>query len=145
MDQSRFTKDLPHGLDELVIEMLTKMGLPSETVRNLDAHSTIAIQIHDMPDVMLSLINNRLWLWSLLPGLTESRLLDEAAAVLSFITTPVEGVEGGQLTLGMGEQGYELKAMVDLDQLQKEDWLQIVFVGFANQLAAICHSLRLGE
>lgn len=131
------------SLDEMVREMTTQLGLPSSQMAALDAHSTIAIQIHDLPDVMLSALDDRLWIWSLLPQFNEDWLQDHAAAVLPILTTAIEGVEGGQPTLGIGEHGYEWKAMVNLDQLRRDSGLLTVFQGFATQLGRLCQALEL--
>ncbi|MCL9781322.1 hypothetical protein M9194_07770 [Vibrio sp. S4M6] len=131
-------------LDILISHLLESIGLSSATLSGLHAENTLAIQIQGLPDVMLSRMNSGLWFWSQLRELTDSRLMDYAASVLSVIISPIEGVEGGQVTLGLGDNGYELKALVSSQMLIEESGLEAVFRGFANTLALLQHELQLG-
>ena len=136
---------LNQELDTLISHFLVNIGLSPETLRDLHAENTLAIQIQGLPDVMLSRINSGLWFWSQLPDLTDSKLMDYAASVLSLIIPPLEGIEGGQVTLGLGDNGYELKALVNSQMLAEENGLETVFRGFANKLALLQHELQLGD
>ncbi|NOH54240.1 hypothetical protein F0266_14975 [Vibrio coralliilyticus] len=135
---------LNQELDTLISHFLVNIGLSPETLRDLHAENTLAIQIQGLPDVMLSRMNSGLWLWSQLPDLTNSKLMDYAAPVLSLIIPPLEGVEGGQVTLGLGDDGYELKALVSSKTLVEENGLETVFRGFTSKLALLHHELQLG-
>ena len=136
---------LNQELDTLISHFLVNIGLSPETLRDLHAENTLAIQIQGLPDVMLSRINSGLWFWSQLPDLTDSKLMDYAASVLSLIIPPLEGVEGGQVTLGLGDNGYELKALVSSQMLAEDNGLETVFRGFVNKLALLQHELQLGD
>ncbi|MCL9783999.1 hypothetical protein M9194_21505 [Vibrio sp. S4M6] len=137
------TRYIFQGLNEMVNSMLTNAGLPSGQLENLDSHSTIAIEVKGLPEVMLSALDERLWLWCLLPHVTEHQLINYAQTVLPIMTKPISGVEGGQLTLGMGENGYELKALINLDILQHKDSLSPIFQSFVTQLRLLCQALKI--
>ncbi|MGC5484326.1 hypothetical protein L7Q16_21720 [Aeromonas veronii bv. sobria] len=94
---------------------------------------------------MLSLIDGELWLWSRLQDLSANRLMDYAPAVLTQLITPVDGIQGGQLTLGEGEEGYELKGQVNPSWLEQEDGLLITAQGFIHLLTSFCHATRTGN
>ena len=136
---------LPQELDTLISSFLVSIGLSPDTLKDLHAENTLAIQVHGLPDIMLSRMNNSLWFWSQLSGLTDHKLMDYAASVLALMITPIEGIEGGQVTLGLGENGYELKALVSSQILVEENGLEIVFRGFANKLALFQQAFQLGD
>jgi hypothetical protein len=139
MNTASFANRSHKNLANLVQEMAGPLGLPPAQTAALDGHSTIAIQVHALPDVMLSVMEERLWIWSQLPELSETRLLHSAAAIL----TTLEGVEGGQPSMGRGAQGYEFKVQVNLDQLQQAEGLLTVFRNFVEQLDLLCQALDL--
>ncbi|HGL4258914.1 hypothetical protein KDW07_14765 [Burkholderia dolosa] len=114
-----------------------------DQLEELSGKDTVVVKIQNLPDVMLSTLEGRLWIWSLLPELTETWLQDHAAALMPVITTPIEGVEGGCPTLGLGEHGYEWKAIVNLDLLQHDADLLTVFESFSVKLDQLCSALEL--
>lgn len=143
MNVMSFTGRSHRTLDAIVREMAAQLGLSPTQLEGLDGHGTIAFQVHDLPDVMLTVQDDRLWMWSLLPIPHETWLQDRAAAVLPILTMAVEGVESGQPTLGIGEHGYEWKALVNMDQLNRDDGLLAVFQGFTVQLSRLFQALEL--
>jgi hypothetical protein len=133
MNPLAFSQRARHGINEIATRLLLSLGLPQESVRDLNAHSTIAVKIHGLPDVMLSLLDDRLWMWSELPAVSQAHLMHHAAAVLTILTTLIDGVEGGQPTLAAAEHGYEWRALVNLDHLQRDEGLLAAYHGFVKQ------------
>ncbi|WP_047258081.1 hypothetical protein [Chromobacterium subtsugae] len=131
------------SLDALLRQAVIQLGCPEERLAELDQHATLAIQLQALPDVMVSALDDRLWVWSILPGLSEARLHAMAAETLAILLEPVEDVESGQLALGRGEHGYELKALVRLDCLSRDGGLQPVLAAFIERLRALCQTLNL--
>ncbi|MFV3350073.1 hypothetical protein [Aeromonas veronii] len=135
----------PSVLQAQIGSMLTGLGLPLDTQHTLAAERTLGLQLEGLPDLMLSLIDGELWLWSRLQDLSANRLMDYAPAVLTQLITPVDGIQGGQLTLGEGEEGYELKGQVNPSWLEQEDGLLITAQGFIHLLTSFCHATRTGN
>ncbi|MPV70218.1 hypothetical protein [Burkholderia sp. BE17] len=129
--------------NKIIREMLATYGVSLSQLKGLDEQGTIVVKIQNLPDVMLSNLDGRLWIWSLLPELSATWLQDRGAALVPVITTPIEGVEGGCPTLALGEHGYEWKAIVNLDLLQHDADLQTVFESFAVKLGQLCRALEL--
>lgn len=137
MDPLSYSENVHVGVNDIAAHLFASMGLPSEDVAALDAHSTIALRLEALPEVMLSVMDDRLWLWSLLPSLDEDALLEHAAQLMPILLTPLPGVEGGHATLGLGENGFEFKALVRLSQLQSDTGLATTFQAFVTQLSLI--------
>ncbi|WP_080429274.1 hypothetical protein [Burkholderia ubonensis] len=121
-----------------VHEALIKLGFPSSQISMLDSYDAISIHVENLPDVMFSNADDRLWIWSLLPHLSEARLLDHAKEVMQVITTAIEGVESGQPTFGMGEGGYELKAAINISKMTDADDLLNILRDFIARLHRLC-------
>lgn len=135
----------PTLLQEQIGNMLTGLGLPLDTLHTLEAERTLALQLEGLPDLMLSLVDGDLWFWSLLQNLSTNKLMDYAPAALTQLIIPVDGIQGGQLTLGEGEEGYELKGMINPRWLETEYGLLITAQGFIRLLAAFCHATGTGD
>lgn len=140
------TRKLPHmtvistNVLQAQIGSVTGFGLPLDTLHTLAAERTLALQLEGLPDLMLSLVEEEIWLWSMLQNLSTNRLIDCAPAVLTQLIRPVDGILGGQLTLGEGEKGYELKGQVNPRWLDQENGLLITTQGFIRLLAVFCHA-----
>ncbi|WP_373445874.1 hypothetical protein [Edwardsiella ictaluri] len=78
--------------------------LPLNTLHTLAAERTLALQLEGLPP-MLSLVEEEIWLGSMLQNLSTNRLIDGAPAVLTQLIRPVDGILGGQLTLGKVKKG----------------------------------------
>lgn len=142
MNHLSFSAQQNLALPELVQEAVIRLGFPKDRFNSLSPHDTIVIRLHELPDMMLSVQEDRLWIWSLLPVVSENRLTDMAAELLSILLIPVVGVETGQLVMGMSENGCELKALVNLDYLKWEEGLLPVFESYIERLTSICRALN---
>ncbi|AOZ52136.1 hypothetical protein [Chromobacterium vaccinii] len=143
MNPISFSNQIHQGIDRIVLEMAMQIGLPPDQIKPIGQASSIALKVQGLPDVMLSVAEDRLWIWSLLPIHDERSLMLHASEALSILTTAIEGVETGQLTLGMSEHGYELKALVELDLLKRDHGLKQVFQGFVAQLYRFCEVYQI--
>lgn len=143
MNPLSFSSQISPRLDQIVVEMAAQLGLPVDRIRSIEQESSIALQVQDLPDVLLSVADDRLWIWSLLPVRDENQLFSHAAEILEILIEPVDGVETGQLTLGNGENGYELKALIKLEELKYEHGLKQTVLGFTTQLYKISQTLQI--
>ncbi|MGY4730784.1 InvB/SpaK family type III secretion system chaperone [Burkholderia pyrrocinia] len=134
----------PHvDFPDLLREAVVRLGFPREQLGKLEQQATLVVRLQGLPEVLLSQLDDRLWIWSLLPELSDARLLAMASEVLTVLLAPVVDVEGGQLTLGRGDHGFELKGLVNLECLMQDEGLLPVFTGFQAHLDAICRVLDL--
>ncbi|SUX30703.1 InvB/SpaK family type III secretion system chaperone [Chromobacterium vaccinii] len=108
-----FSANVTVNMAETVRSALSMLDVPEEKLNDFDHHSTIAIKIMDTQDVMITVANDRLWLWSNLENTDENWLMQNAQSVLRVLLNPMPFVETNQLTIGPGENGYQLKALID--------------------------------
>ncbi|MBV8046065.1 MAG: hypothetical protein JO171_02860 [Paludibacterium sp.] len=140
MDALSYSAHAPRGLDLLLREALLALHCPATKLTSFDHHSAVVIALKTLPDMRVAVVDDRLWIWSCLPGVTEAQVMHAAAAVLALLLQPIDGVACGQLNLGRGASGYELKALLDADTLRRKG-LQAVLGQFYQRLADFCQIL----
>ncbi|UTH74690.1 hypothetical protein [Chromobacterium sp. IIBBL 290-4] len=130
-------------LPDLLCEAVVRMGFSREDLGRLESQTTLAVELQGAPDVMLSQQHDRLWIWSALPDVSEAGLFKMASQALSVLLEPVADVEGGLLTLGRGDEGFELKGLVNLACLSRASGLSDLLSDFRERLLAMCQALEL--
>ena len=126
------------SLMEAVREALINLNCPESKLNNFDQFSTISIKLDGVPDIHISVCNDRLWVWSELGELSEHQFLSHAGDVLSVLTSSFDNVETGQLILGSAEGKYELKALVNPACLGLKSGLSSVVESFHIRLNILC-------
>lgn len=61
-----------------------------------------------------------------------------ASQTLAVLLEPIIDIEGGLLTLGRGNAGFELKGLVKLDCLSRESGLSELLNDFRERLDTVC-------
>ncbi|RII78290.1 InvB/SpaK family type III secretion system chaperone [Pseudomonas monteilii] len=130
-----FSQNIHRELSSLVCDALTELGVSDQLLHDFDSHSTITIDMDEGPPINISLVDDRLFVWSFIP-VGEDLLIDHAKSIMPIITTVVECVETGHLTLGKCSDGFELKALVNPRALV-ENKLNEILHGFHGALKII--------
>ncbi|MFF7062410.1 hypothetical protein [Pseudomonas sp. NPDC008258] len=120
----------------MVRDALSELGVSDQLLHGFDSHSTIAIDMLEELSINVSLIDDRLFIWSFIP-ISEELLIGNARRIMPVITTLIEYLETGHLTLGKCSDGYELKALVNPCALVEKK-LGEVILGFHGALEVIC-------
>ncbi|WP_299490088.1 hypothetical protein [uncultured Shewanella sp.] len=101
------------SLESLVEQALISLECPAEQLTGFRDHSSIHLEFENLPDITISIENDRLWLWSAFSELTSTLITQQAAELLSLLQQPIPNIELDQAVLVQANQGYELKALVD--------------------------------
>lgn len=120
-----FSQNVHHELGSLVRDALVDLNIPDRLLNDFDGHSTIAINMDEQRSVNISLHGDRLFIWSFIP-MSEELLIGNARRIIPVITAVMEYVEAGHLTLGKCCDGFELKALVDLNALVENKLSQVI-------------------
>jgi hypothetical protein len=118
-----------YNIAERLCKTLNNMGYPVEE-NQFDAHSTIEISFANIPSLFFSVIDDRLWLWSALTWMDSSTFTSWGAELWEELQAALCWVVTGQPVLGLGSEGYELKALVDDHCFDEEARLEEVLEGF---------------
>lgn len=130
-----FSQNIHRELSSLVCDALIELGVSDQLLHGLDSHSTITIDLDEGPSINVSLVDDRLFVWSFVP-MGEDLLIDNARSIMPVITTVVECVETGHLTLGKCGDGFELKALINPRALIENKFNEILH-GFHGALKII--------
>jgi hypothetical protein len=114
---------------EVLRHSLDKMGYTGSKFE-FDAHSTIEIELENIPSLFISVINERVWLWSRLTWMGSNTLTTWGGELLLELQEALPSVVTGQPILGHGEDGYELKALIDEYCFQQETGLEALLEAF---------------
>ena len=120
-----FSQNIHHELGSLVRDALIKQGVPDRLLHDFDSHSTIAIEMIEGPAINITLVADRLFIWSFIP-ISEELLIDHSRSIIPVITTAIEHVETGHLTLGKCNDGFELKALINPLALAENKFSQVI-------------------
>lgn len=124
-DPLSFSQNIYQDLRVIIRDALLKLGVSENSLIGFDSHSTISILFTDDQELNISLSNDRLFIWSPI-RLTEDQLLVHSRDILPILTETIEYVETGNLTLSRIEEGYELKALVELIALTENNFSQVI-------------------
>ncbi|WP_108651889.1 InvB/SpaK family type III secretion system chaperone [Dongshaea marina] len=108
------------NIKEMVHASLKELGCSEDKLSYFDGFSTISINIENLPAINISISNERLWIWSLLSDLDSECVMNNCAKIVFLLQEKIPYVETGQLVLGYGENGFELKALVDPSCLENK-------------------------
>ncbi|CAM3854961.1 InvB/SpaK family type III secretion system chaperone [Serratia silvae] len=102
----------------LLREALTESGCQSDVMGDFDSHSTIALEFDGHPGILITQLQDEVWIWSRLiedNGLTISQC---SAALLEKLMQGCEFAANGQLQLASNEGFVELKGLVHAQYLE---------------------------
>ena len=114
---------------EILCRSLENMGYTGE-LSEFDAHSTIEIGLENLPSLFISVIDERVWLWSRLTWMSNDTLFTWGGELWLELQEVLPSVVTGQPVLGHGEEGYELKALIDEGCFQQETGLDELLESF---------------
>lgn len=120
-----FSQNVHQELSSLVRDALIVLRIPDYLLQDFDSHSTIAIDMGEERSINVSLVDDRLFIWSFIP-IGEELLIENARLIMPVITSAMNYVEAGHLTLGKCNDGFELKALIDPFALVENKLNQII-------------------
>lgn len=130
-----FSQNVHNEFSSLVRDALTELGTPDQLLHDFDSSSTIAIDINEGQSINISLIEDRLFIWSFIP-ISEDLLINNARHIIPVITAEMEYIETGHLTLGKCRDGFELKALIRPSALVENKFSEVIH-GFHGALKII--------
>ncbi|MFI0489108.1 MAG: hypothetical protein ACH344_07415 [Yersinia sp. (in: enterobacteria)] len=120
-----FSQNIHNELSVLVRDALSKLGVPDLLLNDFDSRSTISIDLGEDKSINISVIDDRLFIWSFIL-MSEELLIDNARSIMPVITTAIDYVETSHLTLGKCNDGFELKALINPLALAENKFGQVI-------------------
>lgn len=130
------------NIAQLVCAALEASGCDPAVVGNLDSHSTIALDLHDLPTIHISVQDDDdVWLWSRLGEYSEMVLNQRSADILQALLPGCHFARSGQLQLGVQDGELVLKLLVHPKYLTDGHVFSDALNGFFEELDCFCGSL----
>ncbi|MGL4757648.1 MAG: hypothetical protein ACRCXB_35290 [Aeromonadaceae bacterium] len=116
-DPLSFSQNIHQDLSNLVRSALSELGVSNDLTNHFDSHSTISIDLDEGSSINISLIEDRIYIWSFL-NVSEEQLIMRSHLVIPSISNHIPCAEGGGCTLLKVNDGYELRMHVSIKALQ---------------------------
>ncbi|WP_299007477.1 hypothetical protein [uncultured Shewanella sp.] len=133
-----FSQHNQQSLKTLVEQALISLDCPQDKLTSFGEHASIHLEFDNLPNISISIENDRLWLWSAFTDLTSTLCLNHAGELFTLLQFPIPNVELEQAILVEAKQGYELKALVDPACLHAPQNLGSIIEYFYQKVDGIC-------
>jgi len=102
---------MPMDIADLLREALRYSGCKDSQIGHFDSHSTIEMQMRDLPDVNVGNVDGDVWVWAAVMQIGPVQLGHSAAALLQILLQGCPWSRSGQLHLCEIEGVLELRLM----------------------------------
>ncbi|AUH51338.1 type III secretion system chaperone SpaK [Chromobacterium sp. ATCC 53434] len=123
---------------QLVRSALQESGCDPSLLGELDGHSTIALDLHDLPSIHVAADGDEVWLWARLTEHGDEALAQRAPELLNALLDGCGYARGGQLQLARADGALELKALLDPASLADGKRFSEALNGFFDSLERFC-------
>ncbi|OXJ22558.1 type III secretion system chaperone SpaK [Burkholderia sp. HI2714] len=97
---------------QLARTALEVSGCDPTLIGALDNHSTIVLDLHDLPSIYISVQDEDVWLWSLIGEHGDAMIAQRGGALLQALMDNCAFARGGQLQLVVQDGSLALKGLV---------------------------------
>ena len=123
---------------QLVRSALRESGCDPAMLGELDNHSTIALDLHELPSIHVGAQDADVWLWARLTEHGEAALAQRGGDLLQELLQGCGYARGGQLQLALNDGALELKALVNPEFLADGARFSEALNGFFDSLERFC-------
>ncbi|MBP4049421.1 SPI-1 type III secretion system chaperone SpaK [Chromobacterium violaceum] len=126
---------------QLVRSALQESGCDPSLLGALDNHSTIALDLHDLPSIHVAAQDDDVWLWATLTEHGDAAVAQRAPELLALLMQDCGYAQGGRLQLALNEGALELRALVRSDRLEDGRAFSDALHGFFDSLERCCETV----
>ncbi|MGL5758788.1 SPI-1 type III secretion system chaperone SpaK [Plesiomonas sp.] len=118
----------------LIQDALTLCGCDPSLIGELDSHSTIELELRDMPSIYVAFESDEVLLWSRLAEYNEAVLNQRAGDILLALIRGCGYARSGQLQLVKANGFLELKVVVHPEHLMDGERFAVALNGYFDDL-----------
>ncbi len=124
------------GLDiaDLLRRALQSRGCSQEQVGSFDGHSTIELELSDLPNLNVEQVDDDVWFWSSVAECNSAQLRYCAADLLQWLMPVWPYARTGQMQLAHIDDRLELRVMLGSQALESDESLADALDSFLEQL-----------
>ncbi|PRP70988.1 type III secretion system chaperone SpaK [Chromobacterium amazonense] len=119
---------------QLVRSALEESGCDSSKVGDLDCHSTIELEMNELPSIYITTQNEDVWLWSFIGNHCDTLIAQRGGELLQELMQGCSFARGEQLQLAEQDGSLALKALVHSDYLVNGSSFSAALNGFLEAL-----------
>lgn len=122
----------------LLREALALSGCTDEQMGSFDGHSTIELELSDMPAIKLGFIDDGVWFWSALVECSDMLLMHRSTELLRFLMQGFAFARTEQMQLLEVEGMLEVRVLLADSALMSADSLADAVEGYLGALTTLC-------
>ena len=130
------------NISKVLHSTLIGLGISPKRIDVFDQHSTIELSFKGISPIYIAAENDRVWVWAKLSELNAHDIDFYSRALIGFLQYPLPGVLTGQAVFGKGQEGYELKALLDNDCASSIEEMGQMLESFYDLLVLLYAELR---
>ena len=134
---------MPMDLADLLREALRHSGCVDSQIGHFDSHSTIEMQMKDLPSINVGHVDGEVWVWASITHMMPAYLGRSAAALLQILLQGCPWSRSGQLHLCEVEGQLELRLMCNDHALSDASQFAQAIDHFVAVVEELCGILRL--
>ncbi|MDE1196451.1 MAG: Invasion protein B family [Pseudomonas sp.] len=105
---------------DLTRRALSVLGCNESLVGSFDGHSTIELELLNLPSLNVERVEDDVWLWSQLPHCSALQVENHAAPLLAFLIETASVAQGAQMQLADINGRIELRTLLGPSTLHDE-------------------------
>lgn len=134
---------MPMDLADLLREALRHSGCVDSQIGHFDSHSTIEMQMKDLPSINVGHVDGEVWVWASITQMMPAYLGRSAAALLQILLQGCPWSRSGQLHLCEAQGQLELRLMCNDQALGEASHFAQAIDHFVAVVEELCGILRL--
>lgn len=126
---------------QLVRSALEDNGCDPSIISDIDSHSTIVLDLYELPSIHISVQSDDVWIWAELGEYNDAVLNQRAASLLKSLLEGCQFSRCRQYQLGIQDGSLLLELLVHSDYLRDGSTFSEALNGFYGQLEHFYRSL----
>lgn len=132
----------PIDIADLLREALRHSGCMDSQIGHFDSHSTIEMQMKNLPDVSVALVEGDVWIWAAVAQATPGVMNHCAFELMQFLLEGNAFSRTGQLHLCEVQGQLELRLMANDHALGDAERFAQALDAFVQSIETLCELLR---
>lgn len=132
----------PIDIADLLREALRHSGCMDSQIGHFDSHSTIEMQMKNLPDVSVAVVEGDVWIWAAVAQATPGVMNHCAFELMQFLLEGNAFSRTGQLHLCEVQGQLELRLMANVHALGDAERFAQALDAFVQSIETLCELLR---
>lgn len=126
----------------LLREALVHSGCTGKQLGHFDSHSTIEMQLKNLPDISVAVVDGDVWIWAAVAEASPNVMNHCAFELMQFLLEGNAFSRTGQLHLCVIQEQLELRLMANAHALSDAEHFAQALDGFVQATETLCELLR---